>query len=767
MNPITKNLLILFILFFVTICKAQIVNIPDANFKAKLLAASTVNSIAFDASGNNMKINTNNDFEIQVSEALTVFGLIINNSNINDLTGIESFMNIEILNCNSNLLYNLNLSNNINLTILNCSNNLLNSLNVLWLQNLILLDCSNNGLTSVDVSSNSALQDLFCNNNLLNGLDLSNITTLTTLACSFNNFISFNLGSNYLHILYCSPETFITIDVISVSLIDKLYLQGGNQSMELIIPQMDLLFYLDLSVTKLISLDLTALKNLNSLYTVDNNFLIKMFLKNGGNILNSDVQEINLQYMCVNESDILNFSNTINFSPNVVINTYCTFVPGGDYNTITGTTRNDLDLNGCLPTDQPFSFMKIDYTDGTTNYSTFTEVDGKYNVYTNTGNFTITPAIENPSFYNVSPTSATLNFANTANNTTIQGFCITANGVHPDVEVFVAPIYPSVPTAIAKYQVVFKNKGTETLSGTVNLTYNDVLLDFNPINSTNPNNQATGSLSWNYTNLKPFENKSLEVNFDVIAATNEVLNFSTTITQNGIDELPADNSFAYKEVVVANYDPTRITCLEGATIDASNIGDYLHYIVNFENTSTTAIENVVVKMEIDPTQFDINSLQVLNASNEVYARIKANTAELIFKSANVGGPGGHGNILLKIRTNNLLQEGATIINVANIYFDYEAPVVTDDVTTTFANLKASVYELDASISIYPNPSASQITINSQTSIKNIQLYDAQGRILQSSIGAKNTIDISEKAKGVYFLKITTSKGSKVEKVFKE
>jgi hypothetical protein len=38
-NKIMKTRLTIFIIFLTVFCKAQIVNIPDANFKAKLLAA--------------------------------------------------------------------------------------------------------------------------------------------------------------------------------------------------------------------------------------------------------------------------------------------------------------------------------------------------------------------------------------------------------------------------------------------------------------------------------------------------------------------------------------------------------------------------------------------------------------------------------------------------------------------------------------------------------------------------------------------------------
>jgi len=70
---------------------AQIVNIPDQNFKNYLLA--------------NAAINTNGDSEIQLSEAQAFTGEIIcNNKGIADLTGIEAFVNLTTLHCYNNSL---------------------------------------------------------------------------------------------------------------------------------------------------------------------------------------------------------------------------------------------------------------------------------------------------------------------------------------------------------------------------------------------------------------------------------------------------------------------------------------------------------------------------------------------------------------------------------------------------------------------------------------------------------------------------------------
>ncbi|MBB6332075.1 hypothetical protein HNP24_003067 [Chryseobacterium sediminis] len=62
--------------------QAQVVNIPDNNFKAKLLSSSPSNTVAKDLNGNYFSIDANGDGEIQQSEATNLSQLDISNSNI-------------------------------------------------------------------------------------------------------------------------------------------------------------------------------------------------------------------------------------------------------------------------------------------------------------------------------------------------------------------------------------------------------------------------------------------------------------------------------------------------------------------------------------------------------------------------------------------------------------------------------------------------------------------------------------------------------------
>ncbi|MFH2143636.1 MAG: hypothetical protein ABIJ97_14520, partial [Bacteroidota bacterium] len=182
-----KNLILLSTtLLLVLFANAQIVNIPDANFKAAL-----VNHIPV--------IDTNYDGEIQVSEAETFNGQIfVSNKNISDLTGIEYFINITSLNCSDNQLDTLYLSNNTLLTHLYCLYNQIDTIDVSSNVALIELYCEGNQLSSLDVSNNTVLSYLDIINNQIDTLDLSNNTSLTGLNCAMNLLDTLDLSNNTL-----------------------------------------------------------------------------------------------------------------------------------------------------------------------------------------------------------------------------------------------------------------------------------------------------------------------------------------------------------------------------------------------------------------------------------------------------------------------------------------------------------------------------------------------------------------------------------------
>ena len=725
-----KKLYFLLLLAF-GFSNAQIVNIPDANFKAKLIA---------------LGVDTNSDGNIQQSEALATNNLDLSSSNISDLTGIQAFTSLSGLYCQSNELTSLNISGLNNLTYFNCSYNQIAILSING-GNFTTFNCSGNQMNSLTATNISCSSVFECGNNNLTYLNISN-SSFFLLNCSNNQLSTLSLSSTIISFeLNCSNNQINNLDLTG-----KLF---SN-------------FICDNNL--LTTLDVSTCTNLN-LFFCNGNPLTSLFIKNGRNENISFSGDANLLFICADESQIMNIQSQAN--PATLVSSYCSFTPGGSYNTITGSVIFDSNSNGCDASDIPQPNIKINVYNGTGQESISTNNSGNYTFYTNTGNYTLSLDLENPTWFLVNPNSAAIPFTNN-NNTTTQDFCITANGIHNDVEVVIAPITTARPGFDAVYKIVYKNKGNQILSGNVNFSYDDSVLDFVSANI-NTDSQTTGNLSWNYSNLNPFESKSIIVTLNVNAATEtpainigDVLSFSSTINPVSGDENPTDNTFTYSQTVVGSFDPNDKTCLEGNTVSPSKIGDYLHYNINFENTGTAAATFVVVKDIIDTTKFDIASLQIMDSSHPMTTRITGNKVEFIFENINLGA-NEHGNVVFKIKTKNTLVSGDSVNNNANIFFDYNAPITTNTATTTFQTLSNSVTNLDKSISVYPNPTSSIVNIKSNNSINSIELYDAQGRILQTNLVNQNetSIDISDKSNGIYFLKIVSEKGSKVEKVIKQ
>lgn len=174
--------------------EAQNLNIPDINLKAYLIE--------------NSAINTNEDNEIQITEAAVFTGEIdCSNRQITDATGLEAFINITSLWVDDNQLKNLNLSKNTALIYLSCYNNQLESLDLSNNTLLQILSCDKNKLTHLDVSKNIDLKFLSCWKNQLINLDLKDNKSLLELYCWQNQLAKLELSNNtVLKILHCDEN---------------------------------------------------------------------------------------------------------------------------------------------------------------------------------------------------------------------------------------------------------------------------------------------------------------------------------------------------------------------------------------------------------------------------------------------------------------------------------------------------------------------------------------------------------------------------------
>lgn len=807
-----KIYLIISLIMF-AVSQAQIVNIPDANFKAKLLAADVTNSIASTGSGNfNMKIDTNNNGEIEVSEALQVGTLRLYGGGISDITGIAAFANLGALEISGNSVTSVNLSSNTNLgqisfdaapsisslNITNCnnlnrvylSNTSITSLDLQNRPNLKYLYVFNTPLTSLNVSGSTQIIELDVENTQLTSFDASNLQNVFAFYLRKNPLLSsINFTNANIELIDINKNNLSTVNIQNQSklrMIDcgenhltSLY-APGCPDMRIIYCDYNLLTSLNTSIYPLLnslycnnnsiqSLDLSQNPEFNTINCTTNGMSF-LNLKNGKNQLNNSTgitYNPNL-VICCDESELAIIQNMINSAPvffsTYQATTYCSFTPGGTFYTVLGNTKYDSNNNGCDVNDLSKAFQKFDITSGTTSGSVIANNSGNYSIPLQAGNHTIAPFFENPGYFTASPASLAVNFPSQASPLT-QNFCLTANGTHNDLEVAIIPVTNARPGFEAKYKIIYKNKGTGTQSGTFSFDYNDNLMNY-VTSTTGPASQSTGILNWNFTHLLPFETREITVTFILNTPTQtpalnggDILHYTAQVN-GATDDTPLDNTFTLNQTVVNSFDPNDKTCLEGTTIAQAKVGDYVHYLIRFENTGTANAQNIVVKDIIDTSKYDVSSLVAMNGSHNFVTRVTGpNVVEFIFENIQLpfDDANNDGYVSFKIKTKSTLNLGDSFSNTAKIYFDYNAPIVTNTYTTTVQNLLATseTGKENADISIYPNPVKDVLNIQSKTEILKAEIYDATGRILYSSSVKGNYINVSELTKGNYIIRLFT------------
>jgi Leucine-rich repeat (LRR) protein len=764
---------------------AQIVNIPDANFRYALVNSSIANVVAKNLNGDFFSVDANGDGLLQLCEILQVSYIDVSNYNtIQTLSGITSFANLKFLKCNNNIqldghlnvsglanLEELNFSNSgidsvnltglINLKELTCSSVSVGSLVLTGLTNLELIQCNSSGVSSLDFTGLINLKSVIASGcYFLNTINFSNATNLIGVSCETSHISSLNLqGLNNLQYLSCNNNLLTSLNV------------SENANLETLVCSQNLLTTLDVS----------NLTNLKTLFCI-NNQLTTLFIKNSSNEVNalSFGNNPNLTYICADESQLTNVQNLIvqNGYVNCHVNSYCSFTPGGLFYTIQGSNKLDVDNNGCDVLDIQFPNLKFNFTNSTNVGSLISNTTGNYSIPVIAGTHTITPILENPTYFNVSPSTVNVTFPTQISPFT-QNFCVTANGVHPDLEVTLLPLQTARPGFDATYKIIYKNKGNQTQSGSVNLAFNDAVLDLvtaNPVATS----QTVNNLSWDFVNLLPFETREILVTLNVNSPTETpavtggyVLNYTTSITSPATDETPNDNTFAYNQTVVNSFDPNDKTCLEGATITPAKVGDYVHYMIRFENNGTANAQNIVVKDMIDLTKFDISSIVPIKGSHSFVTNITSgNKVEFIFENINLpfDDTNNDGYVAFKIKTKPTLVLGNTFSNSASIYFDYNFPIVTNPATTTIAVLATQDFVFSNYFSLYPNPvkNVLNIAVKDSIEVSSINIYNTLGQLVLVISNAQkvSSVDVSGLTAGNYFIKINSDKGTSNTKFIK-
>ena len=175
---------IIFLIFFVIIGKvsSQYTQIPDPNFEQALIDLNVDNVL---------------DGQVLTASIDTLTYLNLTNKNINDLTGIQDFIQLEGIAADWNHLTEVHISNLDSLIEAYFENNDITTLSITNCPSLGVLSFHDNNIDSLNLQGDNNIVYLYAFNNQLTALDVTGMTFLIDLIAFNNQIEQINLSDNY------------------------------------------------------------------------------------------------------------------------------------------------------------------------------------------------------------------------------------------------------------------------------------------------------------------------------------------------------------------------------------------------------------------------------------------------------------------------------------------------------------------------------------------------------------------------------------------
>lgn len=263
-----------------------------------------------------------------------------------------------------------------------------------------------------------------------------------------------------------------------------------------------------------------------------------------------------------------------------------------------------------------------------------------------------------------------------------------------DLEIQIVPLSIPRPGFTVTYRIVTKNVGTALINNVVtSLKYDTRQIYYTA--SKPPTGNTADSLWWGPFTLNPFEADTVYVSFTLRTppqlVNGDILTNVATVHPLTGDAAVNNNTVVLREVVRGSYDPNDKTEKHGGVLTTTqyNDGEYLQYLIRFQNTGTDTAFFVTVKDPLQP-KLDASTLEVLSTSHPFTFKLEDNIAtwdfnRILLPDSTTDEPNSHGFILFRIKPKPGLAMGEQFVNLAGIFFDYNLPVITNQSITVLGN----------------------------------------------------------------------------------
>ena len=236
--------------------------------------------------------------------------------------------------------------------------------------------------------------------------------------------------------------------------------------------------------------------------------------------------------------------------------------------------------------------------------------------------------------------------------------------------------------------------------------------------------------------------------------------------------------------MVGSFDPNAKSAepADGLTIEEIAAGKEILYTIQFQNTGTYEADRVRITDVLD-AELDLTTCRFVAASHPVSAfrLMPGGLLEVIFEhimlpDSNTNEASSHGFVSFAIQRKKAFEPSYAVRNEAAIYFDFNEPILTNQVTTPIKTISVSTHTPLLKVNvpgllISPNPAQAMFTISTSENMAGagyLTIQNISGQVFQQrpvlDLSAPIVANAAGFPEGTYIVRLIGKEASLVGRV---